>query len=80
VSDDRPFALLDHVRQDGERGRQAGVPVRENVDRRTFLPRHVGCVDGLFDICAVKIEWRDLYLGERATSENVLALRDYGDA
>ena len=57
--DHRPLALLNHVRKDSHRRREAGVSVREDVfDGLTALaPIHVrGRMDRLLDVRAVEVD------------------------
>lgn len=59
VGDDGPHALLDDVREDGERRRERGVPGREDVRAaaRAGVPVRVdGDVYRLLDICAVEVD------------------------
>lgn len=67
MDDHCPVTLLDHVGQYGKCRGQAGVSFGEDIDIRTFTPRHIdGCVDGLFDIFTIEIEGKSLGLEGRA--------------
>jgi len=57
MDDHGPDVLLDHIREDRERRRQALVSVREYVDVGALGPVRVdGCMDRFFDFAAVEIK------------------------
>lgn len=59
MHDHRALALLNHAREDSERGRGGAVPAREHVDVRALRPRHVQrCVDRALDFFAVEVDGR----------------------
>lgn len=52
-----PVAFFDDAGQHGERGRQAGVLVGEDIHIRAFSPVYVdGRVDSFLDVSTVEIE------------------------
>ena len=65
MHDHRPLALLDRVREDGERGREGPVSAREDVDVGALGPGDVRGMDRRLDLWAVKVDGR-LGLEERA--------------
>ena len=65
MNNNRPITLLDNIRKDRKRRRQARITTGENVDIGAFFPRDIDRgVDGLLDVFTVKVE-RCLFLGER---------------
>jgi hypothetical protein len=64
MDDDAPVALLNHVRQNGERRRKASIAVGEHVYVRAFRPINVGWgMDRFLHISPVKV-YRRLCLWE----------------
>ena len=66
VNDNRALALLDRIREHGERGREGLVAAREHADVRALAPIDIDRrMNGLLDLRSVKVD-RRLGLHDRA--------------